>query len=67
LKALSLVATVEQPDSLVPVHVASADVEILWREIEVRRQNGEIVVEGDAPKGGRQLIYRDQRAVLIDL
>jgi hypothetical protein len=39
----------------------------LWREIEVRRQNGEIVVEGDAPKGGRQLIYRDQRAVLIDL
>ena len=67
LKALSLVATVEPPEILAPIYVASSDVEALWQEIEVRRQNGETVVEGNAPDGGRQLIYRDQRAVLINL
>ncbi|RMA82271.1 ATP phosphoribosyltransferase regulatory subunit [Umboniibacter marinipuniceus] len=67
LKALSLVATVEPPEMLAPIYVASSDVEALWQEIEVRRQNGETVVEGNAPEGGRQLIYRDQRAALINL
>ena len=67
LKALCSVATIEPPALNEPIYVATHDVEALWNDVEKLRREGEVVIEGQAPKGGRQLIHGDSQAKLITL